>query len=61
MDEIVIGREISGHFDPALKAIMQNVLPFGRFSLFNFFKLPRVNQISIFMKSIEELCRSFNR
>ena len=45
IDEIVIGTEISGHFDLALKAIMQNVLPCGRFSLFDvvdFFKLLRI-------------------
>ena len=64
IDEIVIGTEISGHFDLALKAIMQNVLPCGRFSLFDvvdFFKLLRVNQVNVFMKLSEESYKSFNR
>ena len=64
IDEIVIGTEISGHFDLALKAIMQNVLPCGRFSLFDvvdFFKLLRVNQVNVFMKLSEGSYKSFNR
>ena len=64
IDEIVIGTEISGHFDLALKAIMQNVLPCGRFSLFDvvdFFKLLRVNQVNVFMKLSEGSNKSFNR
>ena len=64
IDEIVIGTEISGHFDLALKAIMQNVLPCGRFSLFDvvdFCKLLRVNQVNVFMKLSEESYKSFNR
>ena len=64
IDEIVIGTEISGHFDLALKAIMQNVLPCGRFSLFDvvdFFKLLRVNQVRVFMKLSEGSYKSFNR
>ena len=65
IDEIsMIGREISGHFDLTLKAIMQNLLPFARVSLFivgDFLKHPRVNQISVFMKSCRGSYRSFNR
>ena len=47
-----------------LKVIMQNLLLFGRVSLFvvgDFFQLPRSNQISVFMKSSEGSYRSFNR
>ena len=60
----MIGTEISGNFDLALKAIMQNVLPCGRFSLFDvvdFFKLLRVNQVNVFMKLSEGSYKSFNR
>ena len=60
----MIGTEISGNFDLALKAIMQNVLPCGRFSLFDvvdFFKLLRVNQVNVFMKLSEGSNKSFNR
>ena len=63
-DEILmIGRETFGHVDQALKAIMQNSLPFGGVSLLvigDFLQLLPVNQKGVFMKPGKELYRSFS-
>ena len=59
----MIGREIFGHLDLALKAIMQNSSPFGGGSLLvvgDFLQLPLVNQKDVFMKSSKESYRSFD-
>ena len=59
----VIESETSGHFDPALKAIMQNLLPFGVVSFLvvgYFFQLKPVNQNFVLMKSNERSYRSFS-
>ena len=64
IDEIsMIGRETFGHLDLALKAIMQNLSPFGGVSLLvvgDFLQLPPVNQKVVFMKPSKGSYRSFN-
>ena len=64
IDEIsMIGRETFGHLDVALKAIIQNLLPFIGVSLFvvgDFSQLPPVNQKGVFMKSSNRSYSSFN-
>ena len=63
-DEIsMIGRETFRHLDLALKAIMQNALPFGGVSLLvvgDFLQLPPVNQKGVFMKVKKGSYSSFN-
>ena len=59
----MIGRETFGHLDLALKAIMQNLQPFGGVSLLvigDFLQLPPVNQKGVFMKPSKGVYRSFN-
>ena len=59
----MIGRENFGHLDLALKAIMQNLQPFGGVSLLvigDFLQLPPVNQKGVFMKPSKRVYRSFN-
>ena len=55
IDEIsVIGGETFEHLDLALKATMQNLLPFGSVSLLvtgDLSQLPHVNQKGVFMKT----------
>ena len=64
IDEIsMTGRETFGHLDLALKAIMQNLLPFGGISLLavgDFLQLPPVIQKGVFMKPSKGLYKSFN-
>ena len=58
IDEIsMIGRETFGHLDVALKAIIQNLLPFVTIC-YQF--LPPVNQKGVFMKSSNRSYSSFN-
>ena len=64
IDEIsMIGRETFGHLDLVLKAIIQNLSPFGGVSLLvvgDFLQLRPVNQKVVFMRSSKVSCRSFN-
>ena len=56
----MIGRESSEHLDQALKAIIQNLSPFGGVSLLfarDFLQLPPVNQKGVFMKPSKGSCR----
>ena len=60
----MMGRETFGHVDLALKAIMQDPLPFGGVSLLvvgDFLELPAVNQKGVFMKSSKGSHGSFNQ
>ena len=65
IDEILmIGRETFGHLDIALKAIMQNSLPFGGVSLLvvgQFLQLSPINQKGVLMELSKGSYRSFNR
>ena len=55
IDEIsIIGKECFEHLDLALKAIIQNLLPFGGVSFLvvgYFLQLSQVNQKGLFMKT----------
>ena len=56
-------RETLGHLDVALKAIMQNLSPFGEVSSLvvgDFLQLPPVNQKGVFRKPSEGSYRSLN-
>ena len=58
----MIGRETFGHLDLALKAVLQNLSPFGGVSLLvvgNVLQLPPVNQKDVFMKPSKGSYRSF--
>ena len=54
IDEILMkGKETFGHLDLPLKAVMQNLSPFGAVSLLvvgDFLQLSPVNQKGVFMK-----------
>ena len=59
----MIGRETFRHLDLALKAIMQNALPFGGVSLLvvgDFLQLPPVSQKGVLMKVKKGSYSSFN-
>ena len=58
----MIGRETFGHLDVTLKAVMQNLSPFGGVSLLivDFLQFSPVNQKGVFMKSSKGSYRSFN-
>ena len=61
-DEIsIIGRETFGHLDLVLKAIIQNLSPFGGVCLLvvgDFLQLPPVNQKGVFIKPSKRSYRS---
>ena len=59
----MIGRETFGYLDLALKAIMQNLSPFGGVSVLfegDFLQLPPVNQKGVFMKPSKGSYRSWH-
>ena len=59
----MIGREIFGHLDLALKAIMQNSSPLGGVSLLAvgyFLQVPPVNQKGVFRKPSKGSYKSLN-
>ena len=58
----MIGRETFGHLDLVLKAVMQNLSPFGGLCLLvvgDFLQLPPVNRKGVFMKPSKGSYRSF--
>ena len=61
--KVLIIDQTFGHLDLALRAIMQNLYPFGVVSLLvlgDLSQLPLFNQKGMFMKSSKGSCWSFN-